>query len=582
MSSAGLCVRRKAVGCHTTAALRTDLPDKTMCSHDESWRCLARLPQVDSRNQNEEYLNVKMGINRKQAGLFILGAAFVLLYGMHAQAAPRHANPESLDKNSREIFAVAMEWGDKDWDEKTHLCIGPPEPENLPANPHPDDVTNMTYYMVRESTWYAAGLLLRDRPGDRARAAEIVEAVLAQQFHAPGKRWDGTYRRSPNEPDPPETAQDWQDYDPNWRVFIGTAFAVMLNEYPDRLPASLQTRMRSSIDYALLGEMHEGRLVPTYTNIALMYGYLLSFAAHNGTHPEWLELAEKWQRDIYNLYKENDAFNEYNSPTYAGVDFYALALWRAYGLTEKTRAMGREMEQGLWRATAAFYNANLRNISGPYDRAYGMDMQSYVSLDGLWLRMILDRQKAPLTCFDPPVDHAADLWLVPLMAILDADIPEDARHIFETFPGEHEVRRKIEGPRIATAWIGKTLVYGGEITGKTRSVDATSQFHPVTAQWLTPTGRIGWLNIISTPEIDAEATRKGISIQTEPGNIVFRVYTPGVKASDLTIGDWKLSGLDVHLSSDATGFHTEAGEGYVDVTYDGTTRMEMQFAQTLQ
>ena len=521
--------------------------------------------------------------NRKSLGLvFLFFVLLIALVQSSAFAAPRHATPASLSANSRELFATAMQWGDEYYDAQYRLCVEPPAPASLPANPHPSDVYGMKYYMVRESSWYAVGLLLRDAPGDRARAAGVLDEVLKAQFHAPGMKWDGTFRRSPNEPDPVEHAVIWKGYDPNWRVFIGTTFALILNEYPDRVPAELRARMRESINYALQGEMHEGRLQPSYTNIALMYGYLLSYAAELGGKPEWKPLAEQWQRDVYKLYKQHDAFNEYNSPTYAGVDFYALALWRDYGLTEETRTMGRTMEDGLWRATAAFYNANLRNISGPYDRSYGMDMQSYVSVDGLWMRMTMPAQKAPLTRFDPPVDHIADLWIVPLMAVLDARIPDDAQQSFRTFTGEHEVRRAIEGERVATAWIGKTLIYGGEITGQTRLVDAGSQFHPVTAQWLTPQGTIGWLNITRTPPIDAEATRKGIEIATKAGEVTYRLVAPELTPADVTAKLWHLAGLDVQLETNAKDCTVTAGNGYVDVTYSDVTKISMRFRQTLQ
>lgn len=254
-------------------------------------------------------------------------------------------------------------------------------------------------------------------------------------------------------------------------------------------------------------------------------------------------------------------------------------MWRNYGLTERTRAMGREMEDGLWRTTADLYNANLRNISGPYDRSYGMDMQSYVSVMGLWLRMTMDAGKAPLTSFEPPVDHITDLFIIPEMVVLDARIPDDAMKAFLAFPGEHEVRRPIEGKRVATAWMGKTLIYGGEITGHTRGVDAESQFHPVTAQWLAPNGKIGWLNLTACPNIDADATRKGIAITTEPGMVRFRMDAPGIKASDAQANQWKLAGLTVKIDTDGSGFKAVQGDGYIDVTYSAVTRMQMQFAQ---
>ena len=188
------------------------------------------------------------------------------------------------------------------------------------------------------------------------------------------------------------------------------------------------------------------------------------------------------------LYKQHDAFWSTTRRLTAGVDIYALALWRDYGSTPRMRQRGGEMEAGIVALRGRLYNANLRNISGPYDRAYGMDMQSYVSVMGLWLRTVLDADHAPLTTFDPPVDHVADLWIVPLIVVLDTKIPPDAMAKFEHFPGPHQVNRPIADQRIATAWIGKNVIYGGEITGHTRDVDARSQFHPVTVQWQAP----GW------------------------------------------------------------------------------------------
>jgi len=70
------------------------------------------------------------------------------------------------------------------------------------------------YHMVRESSWYALGLLPRDETGDRQRAAEILDTVLKQQYVTPGVRWYGTFRRAPEEPDPALDAVIWGNYDP--------------------------------------------------------------------------------------------------------------------------------------------------------------------------------------------------------------------------------------------------------------------------------------------------------------------------------------------------------------------------------
>ncbi len=492
------------------------------------------------------------------------------LVAFPAFAKPRHPNVNSLSKNSREIFTTAMEWGDKHWDPQARLCRGP-------ASPFTSEMHIRSSFMVRDSTWYAVGLLLRDQPGDRDRAAEIIRTVLKEQFRSPGKPWDGTFRRYPDEPEPGDKAVMWRAYDPNWREFIGTTFAEILIEYPDRIPADLGPAMLESINYAVAGEIKEKRLLPSYTNISLMYGFLWSYAAVKGNHPEWVAPATKWQEDTYKLYKEHDAFWEYNSPTYAGADLFGLALWRDYGFTPRMRSIGSEMEAGLWRATADLYSANLRNISGPYDRSYGMDMQSYVSVAGLWLRTVLDADKAPLTGFNhPPVDHVSDLWFVPPIVVLDTRIPADAMKSFRSLQGEHQVRRPIADERIATAWIGKNVIFGGEITGHTRGVDAASQFHPVTAQWQAP-GKIGWIQLTRCPKIDASADKKGIDIATAPGDVSFRIFAPGLVASKTKSAEWTLPGLTVHIDSDSKSFTAEQRGEFVEVTYTGMTKMFMSF-----
>jgi hypothetical protein len=235
----------------------------------------------------------------KQTGRLLL--LFAIAFTATAIAAPRHPNVASLSRNSREIFTTAMKWGDQSYDAKAKLCRMPPSPQYAEAH-------LPVHLAVRESAWYSVGLLLRDGPGDRERAAQIIDTVLKAQYREPGKPWDGTFRRTPTEPEPGGNAEMWRAYDPNWREFVGTTFALILNEYPDRVPKELQARMIDAIDYAVAGEMKQGRLLPSYTNISLMYGFLWNFAAVRGGKPEWTDQAEQWQTTTYDLYKQHDAF----------------------------------------------------------------------------------------------------------------------------------------------------------------------------------------------------------------------------------------------------------------------------------
>ena len=63
------------------------------------------------------------------------------------------------------------------------------------------------------------------------------------------------------------------------------------------------------------------------------------------------------------------------------------------------------------------------------------------------------------------------ICFIPDLVILDTEIPADAMKSFHALQGEHQVRRQITDERIATAWIGKNVIYGGEITKYAR-VDA--------------------------------------------------------------------------------------------------------------
>ena len=67
------------------------------------------------------------------------------------------------------------------------------------------------------------------------------------------------------------------------------------------------------------------------------------------------------------------------------------------------------------------------------------------------------------------------------------------------------MRKQISQERTATAWIGKNVIFGGEITGKTRDAGTTTQFHPATVQWRTPSGEVGWVQLVECPPVDATA-----------------------------------------------------------------------------
>ncbi|HKB90971.1 MAG TPA: hypothetical protein VKC60_10690 [Opitutaceae bacterium] len=474
-------------------------------------------------------------------------------------ALPLRAAPV-LSERTREVLNAEMSLADSLFDERAALIWA-----SAPVRE-----TTHRVHRVRESGWYALGLLLRQGSGDVGRALRIFDAMLAQQIDAPGQHWDGTFYRYPEEPMVLPNSIAWKEYDPNWRQFIGTTFALALIEYDSQIPEPLRKRMLASIGHAADGEQHDGRLSPGYTNIALMHAFLCAFAGNRLVRPDLAKVGAQYAEAVYAGFTEHNTFEEFNSPTYYGVDFYGLALWRAHGLTPRMKQLGAEMEATLWRDTAQFYHADLRNLCGPFDRSYGMDMRRYVSLTGLWLRLVLDEKIAPHPPLAGPMDHGHDFFYAPCFAILEPHIPDDALAEFRHFSGERFVTRTLPGNRIATAWLGERLMLGTEATHVSRSAGATSQFHPATIHWLTPDNDVGWVLITEAPRFDGTAAKQTLTFSAI-GDLTFRISVAGAKPENLRKELWQLPGLTVSVESDARGFTVSPSTDYIEVTYQEAT-----------
>ena len=119
---------------------------------------------------------------------------------------------DQLDAPARDLAERSIAWMDRYWDEAAGLFRVPDDAL------YERGQVGVTAHLVRETAWYALGLLLRDGPGDRVRASRAIDTVLTYQFDAPGQPYHGTWYRFPQEP--PDNPIVWRDYDPNWREFI--------------------------------------------------------------------------------------------------------------------------------------------------------------------------------------------------------------------------------------------------------------------------------------------------------------------------------------------------------------------------
>jgi hypothetical protein len=470
----------------------------------------------------------------------------------------------TLPEPMQDLVRTSLDWMDERWDPEARLIWMTPDASPLAtASRHSDD-----RHDVRGSSWYALGLLLRNAGDDAARAVQALSAVLDNQYTDGDKPYFGTFARAPEEPTPPEEAVSWRDYDPNWRQFIGTTLAMIIDEYASELPRELVRRMDDAIMHAVAGEIAQGRLSEHYANIALMKAPLDVWAGVRYRHRQWIVIGENWAREIHRLFSRHGAFEEYNSPTYYGPDLFALGFWRHYAPSRLLRTLGSEMEETLWRDIGRLYHAGLRNQCGPYVRAYGMDMTQYVAVLGQAIWAAVGPELAPHPRVSPEMGHPNDLTYPPCLAMVGVRVPEDVLLALCAFPGGHTVEQIVmdEPPVVATAWLADTTMLGGLTTGGTRS--AGRQLHPATAHWRLPDGGLGWLRLVAGDAIDATASERRLEIRCS-GNAAFQVYAPGAEMDGLSSAQWMLPGLAVQVTAEADEFSVEAEGPTLQIVYRG-------------
>lgn len=490
-----------------------------------------------------------------------------------------------------------MAWMDCFWDDDAALLAIGPDLAVAPRN-------------VRITIRYALGLMLRDAPGDTARACRALDAVLPQQYDEPGSALHGAFRSWAGQPHPGPAPTIFK-FDPNHRQFAGTLFAVLLDEYASRLPEELVQRMDLAIHRMVEGEPLD-RCLPVYSNIALMQAALLTWAGDRYGRPEWLRRGEVLGRDIHRLFGDENAFEEYNSPTYYGTDLFALALWQRHSRSDMLATWGAEIEAALWRDAAPYYHAGLKNFCGPFTRSYGMDMTAYCALLGMYVWLGVGRQAAPFPPATKEVfDHCNDFSWGPCIAMLDSPIPPDVLPHFTAFSAERLIKKRIshKPDRVATAWLSDTVMIGAEATpldagemtfyrlredfpefnpashhwrdphaAAKRCAELSRDFCPATIYWRQPDGRPGWMRLQHLGAIHATASEGRLHVAgifeaklaarygDAHRSFVFRI---GVPANDVVIepNRWHLPGLTLRVDGNLGQPIVQPDGKYVSVTY---------------
>lgn len=216
----------------------------------------------------------------------------------------------------------------------------------------------------------------------------------------------GDYQIYPEEPTvgtaqyPPVIYNSW---DPNWRGFVGTTFVLMLEEFSHLLPQETQEYMIESLfnttvgDSYRVGGVDDDNLYPAYSNPSIMRAFVSGWVGRKVNDANMTTAGEAYAQEVIDLFQRDNTLSEFNSGTYAGVSLYALTLWAKY--LPQSSLMGQhggEMITHTWASLGQLYNANLKNVAGPWDRSYGYDMNKYLSILALQMWTLVGKEKAPI------------------------------------------------------------------------------------------------------------------------------------------------------------------------------------------
>jgi len=107
---------------------------------------------------------------------------------------------------------------------------------------------------------------------------------------------------------------------------------------------------------------------------------------------------EKYAQDIIDLFNIHNTLSEFNSGTYTGVSLFGLILWSKYLPKDSVMTKnGPRMVERTWDAVSQLWHPGMKNIAGPWDRAYGYDMNRYLSLMALWFWTLTGKESSSLT-----------------------------------------------------------------------------------------------------------------------------------------------------------------------------------------
>jgi hypothetical protein len=348
-------------------------------------------------------------------------------------------------------------------------------------------------HSIRET---ALGAFLDLEHGVTERAVAALRSVLALQYPLSPWPWSGTFPVTAEQPEPPGAdAIEWVHYDPNWRQFIGCILALVRLHHGEALPDDVADGIATALVGCVHGEPPD-RIPRWYTNPNLMHAWLSAHVGVATGDPSLVVSGEARLEVVAERFERYGDVDEYNSPTYDGIDLFALALWTASPPTDRFAAAGASMAERMGERISALYDPAFGTTCGPYIRSYGIDPRRYVSLFGLCALVAgepADRVLPP--ALGDETVHVHDLFFLSVLERLGAELRRNLR--FDPVTARRRRAQRFGAGVVAHHELRPSLAVGWEAG---RRHDASlHQYVPFTAHAATAEGPIA-LGVMVPPE----------------------------------------------------------------------------------
>jgi hypothetical protein len=279
-------------------------------------------------------------------------------------------------------------------------------------------------YMVRESAYYAYGLLLTGDPEDRKRAEKIIRVVLTTQDLKKDRLTYGCF---------PSLFEDkWETVvnpDLNYCQFVGMALGQIIDldrkqgrVLPEDLRKQLETSFRLAVEATIRRDVDPG-----YTNISLLSAAVGAAGEKLLGVPGAADFAMSKLSWFLARAQPGTSIREYLAPTYFGVDLGAAYTVKIFACAPALADAADRTITALWKDVATSYHAPTMQLAGPHSRAYGENMLEYAAGLKYFLYFAMDG-KYPLS--DAEAKQTWDTgWLVSV-----ANLPVTVRPEFQGTP----------------------------------------------------------------------------------------------------------------------------------------------------